>query len=144
MIKRVFKKLLKRQIFLTNKRMKTIFMILLAVGGATSDFQCGSSITNCESCFTSDANCGWCNDNLECYVGHSDGPLNHTCADWVFKFDMKCHLQSVNPVPLGFRIGVIVFCSLIAFGTLVFWICIYPKCCSPKSEEDPTSEYQPR
>ena len=124
-----------------------IYLILLALlGNATSHLQCGSSISDCESCFSANMKCGWCydNGNNACYVGTSDGPLNHTCADWAFKFDMKCHLQSVKSVSFGCRIGVIIFCSIVALGTLIFWICIYPKCCAPKTEEENSnSEYQP-
>ncbi|KAK8884438.1 hypothetical protein M9Y10_043548 [Tritrichomonas musculus] len=112
------------------------------LSNSASDIQCGSLISNCESCFIqSNGICGWCADYNDCFVGNSDGPYNNTCSDWSFKFDMKCHLQSMKPASKGVRIGILVFCSIIAFGTAIFWICIYPICFSPKTDEDSHPEY---
>ena len=117
-------------------------LIFITSVSSMSDIQCGQPISNCESCFIqSNGKCGWCADNNECYVGNLDGPSNNTCSDWSFKFDMKCHLQSMEPVSKGIRIGIIVFSSIVAVGTAVFWICIYPICCSPKTEEESHSDY---
>lgn len=119
------------------------FILLIMLGNSISDLHC-ESFKNCESCFAVNMKCGWCYDNNLCFSGSSDGLLkNNTCTDWIFKFDMKCHLQSVKTAPFGCRIGIIAFCTIITFGTLIFWICVYPKCCSPKTEEEETnSEYQ--
>ena len=101
---------------------------------------------NCEYCLGNgrDISCGWCGDTKTCLVGTADGPVNHSCNAWTFKFDMKCHLESTESLSLGAKIGITVFTSIVAVGTAVFWICIFPQCANPskQNQDELQSNYQ--
>lgn len=103
-----------------------------------SQSSCEILSDNCEYCLGNGQNisCGWCRDNNVCLMGTAAGPVNRSCNSWTFKFDMKCHLESTEMMPLGARIGVTVFTCVIAVGTAVFWICIFPQCTNPKQNHD--------
>lgn len=117
-----------------------LLFILLSI--SISDSVCEEA-SNCEICFSSGTNqCGWCVDTKSCLPMNSEKPANGTCTEWKSKFDMECHLDSVSPLPDGARIGIVVFSSIVAIATAVFWICIFPMCSTSKIEEDPHQDYQ--
>ncbi|EAY07462.1 Plexin repeat family protein [Trichomonas vaginalis G3] len=109
------------------------YLLALAPIFARSE-ECPNFSSNCETCLGlgKDKSCGWCSDSNSCLVGTSDGPTNATCTIWTFKFDMKCHIESQEPLPMGARIGLAVFAALVALITAVFWICIFPHCSNQK------------
>lgn len=88
---------------------------------------CSNFSTSCEDCFYYSTVCGWCKDNKRCIL-NNDTVFLSTCVDWTDKFDIKCHLESVKPLPLGTRIGVGIFSGLIALASIIFWTCVYPIC----------------
>ena len=94
---------------------------------------------NCEQCLGlgKDTRCGWCKDTKQCYVANKagTGPLNRTCAVFTFKFDMTCHLESQESLPMGARIGLAVFACVVGIVTAVYWICIFPYCTNQKKPD---------
>lgn len=122
-------------------------MLSLLCAVCASVSSCEVLSDNCEYCLGNGQNisCGWCKDNNQCLVGTADGPTNHSCSSWTFKFDMTCHLESTQPMSLGARIGVTVFTCIVAVGTAVFWICIFPQFTSPakiNTDDEAHSSYQ--
>ena len=117
----------------------SFFIFLTKTSFSANDEECLQWNTNCEQCLGlgKDSHCGWCKDTLSCYVANSEGtaPLNHTCIEWTFKFDMTCHLESQEPLPTGARIGLGVFAGFVAIATFSFWVCIFPHFCMKKKPE---------
>lgn len=123
-----------------------MFLVLFCTLCASQN-SCEVLSENCEYCLGNgqSLSCGWCKERKACLAGTSDGPANGSCNSWTFKFDMQCHLESTEMMSLGARIGVTVFTCVIAVGTAVFWICIFPQCANPAKpnpDEELHSEYQ--
>lgn len=98
---------------------------------------CSNFTSNCEQCLGlgHDLKCGWCKQTNQCMEGSESGPTSGSCAIWYYKFDMTCHLESAEPLPMGARIGIAVFSSIVAVVTAVYWICVFPHCNKPKKNE---------
>lgn len=112
------------------------FLALAPILGKCDD-DCINFSTTCEYCLGKGKNykCGWCKDTNQCMVGSDDGPTNSTCTLWTFKFDMTCHIESQEPLPMGVRIGLACFAAIVALVTAIFWICIFPHCANQKKAE---------
>ena len=124
-----------------------IFSLFLLLPKITkSDDSCVEWNSSCEQCLGlgKDTNCGWCKDSLQCLLANDDGtaPLNGSCVEWTFTFDMTCHLESQEPLPLGTRIGLAIFAGIVAIVTAAFWICIFPHFLQQKPKQEQLQEQE--
>ncbi len=72
--------------------------------------------------------CGWCSTTKTCTPGDSKGPVLGTCANesWHLN-DSVCSKESEIQISVGTRVGVSVFAGVVAIGTAIFWIWIFPR-----------------
>jgi hypothetical protein len=104
-------------------------LFVLLLHDMQSATACGNFSLNCEECLgLGKRACGWCRDDGgHCWGGKDGGPTNRTCGSWTYNFTTRCHLESTAPLRAGVRAAILVAVCVIAIGTAVFWISIYPR-----------------
>ena len=104
-----------------------MFIFLFSMIMSADDTVVCSDLTNdkCEGCLgLSQSKCGWCYDESKCMT-LEEGNANCTTS-FVDTFDMECHINSLEPLSTGARIGIAVFSIAVAVITFVFWVFIFP------------------
>jgi hypothetical protein len=117
----------------------------LLLHGVRSAASCGNFSRNCEECLgLGKRACGWCRDDAgHCWAGKVAGPTNRTCGSWTYDFDTRCHLESTAPLVVGARVGILIGVSVVAIGTAVFWISIYPRISGEADGDKDTDDESP-
>ena len=128
-----------RKVSINRKKMLSFFFIYSAHSLIPSEECPKYSNTDCTNCLDSIGNltCGWCSETKSCIPGDIQGPFQGTCVNWyVNASDATCIKESSIALPLTARIIVGCCSGVIAIGTFIFWLFIFPRIFAAKPDQN--------